>query len=166
MMRSPVLVLGIGNSLLSDEGVGIHAIRRLEGGELPVEVDLLDGGTGGFNLLDCFQNYAWILIIDAMLDDQTPGTVSVTQPRFASDFPRVLSAHDIGLRDLLETATLLGDLPRMFLIAVSIDSKQSLGTELSSAVHAAIDRVVEQVHAILQQEQIARDAKSVEQVLQ
>ncbi|HYW78156.1 MAG TPA: hydrogenase maturation protease [Thermoguttaceae bacterium] len=157
MNRSPVLILGIGNTLLSDEGVGVHAIRTLQGEEIPLGADLLDGGTGGFNLLDCFQNYSCIVIIDAMLDDRAPGMVTVTQPRFASDFPRVLSAHDIGLRDLLESATLLGALPRMFLVAVSIAAKQSLGTELSSEVQAAIDRVVEHVYAIVQREQTAHD---------
>ena len=72
-----------------------------------------------------------------------PGTVSVTRPQFASDFPRVLSAHDIGLRDLLETAALLGPWPRMFLVTVSIAAGQSPGVELSSPVlrgHRPCDR--------------------------
>ena len=152
MTRAPILVLGVGNLLLSDEGVGIHVVRALENVELPATVDLLDGGTGGLQLLNCFRDYACILIVDAALDDQAPGTVSVRRPRFASDFPRVLSAHDLGLRDLLESALLLGPLPRMVLITVSIAAKQPLGTELSPTVRAAVGRVVDRVRTILRHE--------------
>lgn len=142
------LVLGIGNLLLSDEGVGVHVIRALGEVELPVRVELLDGGTGGFHLLGCFGDYDCLVIVDATLNGEPPGTVAVAEPRFASDFPRVLSSHDIGLRDLIESATLLGDLPRMFLITISIAADQAMGTELSVPVHAAIGPVVQRVQTI------------------
>ncbi|MDH3718703.1 MAG: hydrogenase maturation protease [Planctomycetota bacterium] len=150
MTRPKCLVLGIGNLLLSDEGVGVHVVRALQDVELPGHVELLDGGTGGFHLLGCFQDFACLLIVDATLDEKPPGTVSVRQPRFASDFPRVLSSHDIGLRDLIESATLLGDLPRMFLITVSIAADQPMGLELSVPVRAVIEQVVQQVRTIVQ----------------
>ena len=143
------LVLGIGNLLLSDEGVGEHVIRKHQQQELPANVELLEGGTGGFHLLGCFQDHELLVIIDASLDGKVPGTVTVTQPRFATDFPRVLSSHDIGLRDLIESATLLGELPRMFLITVSISTDQPMGLELSEPVTAAITPVVRQVQSIL-----------------
>ena len=149
MRRPRCLVLGIGNLLLSDEGVGVHVLRALQHVKFPDHIDLLDGGTGGFHLLGCFHDYDCLLIVDATLDGREPGTVSVSQPRFASDFPRVLSSHDIGLRDLIETATLLGRLPRMFLITVSIDADQAMGTELSESVNAAMERVIQQVQFIV-----------------
>jgi hydrogenase maturation protease len=149
MTRPRCLVLGIGNLLLSDEGVGVHAVRALQDVELPDDVALLDGGTGGFHLLGCFQDYECLLIVDATLDGNPPGTLSVSEPRFASDFPRVLSSHDIGLRDLIESATLLGGLPRMFLITVSIAADQAMGTELSAPVRTAIGPVVQQVQTIV-----------------
>ncbi len=122
------LVLGIGNLLLSDEGIGVHVIRELQQQELPAEVELLDGGTGGFHLLGFFRDHEILVIIDASLDGKPPGSVTVTQPRFANDFPRVLSSHDIGLRDLIESAALLGELPRMYLITVSIAPRSADGT--------------------------------------
>ncbi len=145
------LVLGIGNLLLCDEGVGVHVIRKLQQQEndLPKDVELLDGGTGGFHLLGCFRDHEVLVIVDASLDGKPPGTVAVTQPRFAYDFPRVLSSHDIGLRDLIESATLLGPLPQMFLITVSIASDQPMGLELSDSVAAAIVPVVKHVQTIL-----------------
>lgn len=150
MTRAPCLVLGIGNLLLSDEGVGIHVVRALESKRRPADVDLLDGGTGGFRLISCFQDYENIVIVDAMVGRQPPGTSTVTRPRFANDFPRVLSAHDLGLRDLIESAALLGKLPVMFLVAISVAAQQPLGTELSPPVRAAVDGAVAQVQRLVE----------------
>jgi len=144
-MTRPVLVLGVGNVLMRDEGMGVHAVRRLERMEFPDGVDLLDGGTGGFSLLSVFDDYEHLVIIDAALDRDAPGTVRVRRPRFASDFPRVLSAHDIGLRDLIESATLLGPLPPITLITVSVALDQSMGIELSPTVEAALPEVIREV---------------------
>jgi hydrogenase maturation protease len=141
--RRALLVLGIGNLLMGDEGVGVHAVRALENEELPPDARLMDGGTGGFHLLSAFREEPEIIIIDATLDGSPPGTVRVLEPRFASDFPRSLGAHDIGLRDLIEAAALLGPLPRTHLIAVSIERIGPPGTELSPRVAAGLPRVVQ-----------------------
>lgn len=143
------LILGVGNILMGDEGVGVHAARRLAGAALAPDVDVLDGGTGGFHLLSLFEEYDPIILIDATMDGKPPGTVTVTRPRFASDFPRTLSAHDIGLRDLLETASLLGDLPRLALIAVSIASIQSMSMDLFPPVAASLDEIPSLIGRIL-----------------
>ena len=145
-----ILILGIGNVLMGDEGVGVQAIRFLEQQSFPPHVHLLDGGTGGFTLLSYLQEYPTIIMIDATMDGQPPGTVTVLRPRFASDFPRVLSAHDIGLRDLVEAASLTGTLPEMHLIAVSIATIQSMQMELSPEVGGAIPAVAQTVRRILQ----------------
>jgi hydrogenase maturation protease len=135
---SPILVLGIGNVLMGDEGVGVHAVRTLEHEAWPDHVACLDGGTGGFHLLEFLQDAEWIILIDATVDGQPAGTVSVTRPRYASDFPRSLTAHDVGLRDLIEAASLVGGLPDVTLVTVSIAGMQSMTPGLSPAVEAAI----------------------------
>ena len=122
--NSRILVLGIGNLLMGDEGIGVHAVHRLEREPLPKNVDLLDGGTGGFNLLESFGSYRKIIMIDATMDGQPAGTVKTLRPRFASDFPKALSAHDIGLKDLVETAALLEHKPDITLITISIQTLQ------------------------------------------
>ena len=147
-MPSP-LVLGVGNYLLGDEGVGVHAARELLEAGAPEGVAVLDGGTGGFHLLSLFQDYDPIILIDATMDGSPAGTVRLLCPKFASDFPRTLSAHDIGLRDLLESAALLGPLPRMYLITVSIEQLQSMSVELSPRVKDAIPEVVRLARSIL-----------------
>lgn len=137
---------------MGDEGVGVHAIREMEKTTVPEHVSLLDGGTGGFHLLSLFQEYDPIIVIDATMDQKPEGDVQLRRPRFASEFPRTLSAHDIGLRDLLESATLLGPLPRLFLVTVSIKDLQTMSTELSPKIRSSLPAVVETVKNILSTE--------------
>jgi hydrogenase maturation protease len=143
------LVLGVGNILMGDEGVGVHAARLLENQSLPGHPAILDGGTGGFHLLSIFEEYDPIIVVDATMDGRPAGTVQLLQPKFASDFPRTLSAHDIGLRDLLETASLLSPLPAMYLITVSIVRIQSMCMELSAPIAASLAQVMEKVGEVL-----------------
>lgn len=146
---SRVLVLGIGNVLMGDEGVGVHAARLLEQQEWPDEVAVVDGGTGGFHLLELLQDYSPVVMIDAAADGRRPGTVGVLRPRFASDFPPSLSAHDIGLRDLVETAALLGHLPDVHLVTVSIGPITPMCLTLSPPVQAALAQVTATVRRIV-----------------
>jgi hydrogenase maturation protease len=126
-----ILILGIGNILLGDEGIGVHAIKYLEQQQLPDFVDLLDGGTGGFYILSVLETYKTIIMIDATLDDLPAGTLNVIEPKFASDFPKALSSHEIGLKDLIESAALLNHLPKIYLITVSVKEIQDISLELS-----------------------------------
>jgi hydrogenase maturation protease len=150
-VKSP-LVLGIGNLLMGDEGVGVHAITFLKEKEISLNAHVLDGGTGGFNLLSLFAEYDPIIIIDATMDGKTPGTVTLLEPRFASDFPKTLTAHDIGLRDLIESAAITGPLPKLYLIAVSINEMRSMVMDLSPDVQSALPKVVEIAAKILNSE--------------
>ena len=132
-----ILILGIGNILLRDEGVGIHVITALEN-EGYNEADLMDGGTGGFHLLGVIQSYKTVIIVDASLDQFSTGHVRILHPRFAKDFPRQLSAHEIGLKDLLDAAFLLGNTPQIYLVTISVKDYQDMGIELSPEVSEAI----------------------------
>jgi len=147
--QAPLLVLGVGNVLLGDEGVGVHAVWELAAAQWPSGVTVVDGGTGGFHLLSYLCDYDPVILIDATLDGQPAGTVRVSEPRYASDFPRVLSAHDIGLRDLIEAAALLRGLPRIVLITVSVAEIQPMQTELSAPVGAALGEVAALVRDIV-----------------
>jgi len=144
-----ILILGIGNILLGDEGIGVHAVRVLEKSSYPDYVVFLDGGTGGFHLLSIFEEYQKIILIDATLDGNPPGKVSLLKPKYAADFPQTLSAHDIGLRDLVNSSALLGFLPEIFLITVSISENQPLSMELSPEVNQCIGEIEEIVNEIV-----------------
>jgi hydrogenase maturation protease len=91
-----------------------------------------------------------LIMIDATMDGQPPGTVRTLRPRFASDYPRTLTAHDIGLRDLVETAALLEHSPEVTLITISIAEMQPMETELSEPIRAAIPEVLRTVHTLLE----------------
>ncbi len=145
------LILGVGNLLMGDEGVGVAAIRRLEKNGFDQRAELVDGGTGGFHLLGLFRGRQHIILIDAATDEKAIGTVSLIRPRFASDFPPSLTAHDIGLKDLIETAALLGDLPKVDLITISIGDLGSLTMELSPVVQAALPTIEALVMQCLKQ---------------
>ncbi|MFN8549422.1 MAG: hydrogenase maturation protease [Candidatus Eisenbacteria bacterium] len=161
MKHDSILVLGVGNVLLGDEGVGVHAVRAFEAGGLPPGVTAVDGGTGGFHLLSYLSDYREVVFIDATLDGRPAGTISVLHPRFASDFPRALSAHDGGLRDLVESAALLGQLPTMTLIAVSVETLQPFSTELSPELRASIPAVLSCLGRVLSEHVDAAQASSM-----
>ncbi len=141
-----VLVLGVGNLLMGDEGVGIHILRRLERERPVAGVRLLDGGTGGVNLLTEFDGADDIVMIDATRDGRRAGTITFLQPEFVGDLPRGLGAHDFGLKDLFAAAALLGRLPRIHLYTIAVEEVRPMCTELSPAVAAMVPAVVRAVH--------------------
>jgi hydrogenase maturation protease len=129
--KPKVLILGIGNVLMGDEGIGVSVVRELEKTVLPENVELLDGGVGSFLLLEPMQTAEKVVLIDATIDGEKTGTVRRLRPRYSKDYPRTLTAHDIGLKDLLDTFYLLGDAPDVTLFAVSIPPLQDMTMELS-----------------------------------
>jgi hydrogenase maturation protease len=135
--------------LMGDEAVGIQVVKSLNQDELPKNVDVIDGGTGGFHLLSYLSDYKKIIFVDASLDDRPEGTVTIIEPKFSSDFPKSLSAHDIGLKDLIESASLLGDLPQMYLVIISIKKFQNLSLEISTQILQAIPKVIEIVKSLV-----------------
>ncbi len=139
------LVLGIGNVLMGDEGVGVHVVRHLQSLRLPESVECLDGGTGCFVLLEPMQSAERLIIIDATLDERPPGSLQRVEPRYSTDYPPTLTAHDIGLKDLLDVFYLSGKQSGVVLFAVSINPLQEMGMELSPELAAAIPRIAEQV---------------------
>lgn len=140
-----ILILGMGNILLQDEGVGVRAVEYIEKQKLPPNVYTLDGGTGGFTLLPEIQKYDEVILIDATLDDMPAGTVCVIQPKFSKDFPKALSTHDIGLKDLIDTASVLGKLPPLHLIIITIKKIQPMDLALSPEIEKVIPEVYQTV---------------------
>ena len=147
--QKSILILGIGNILMNDEGVGIHVVSRLEK-EGYNSADLMDGGTGGFHLLGFIQSYKTVIIVDAALDDFEAGHIRVLHPKYAKDFPKQLSAHEIGLKDLIDAAFMLGNMPEIHLVAISIKDFQDMGMELTNEIEAAIPDAMKQVKALVE----------------
>ncbi len=141
------LILGVGNLLMGDEGVGVHALRALEA-DPPPGVRLLDGGTGGVNLLTEIQTADRVIMIDATRDGQPAGTLIHLRPGCPGDLPRGLSAHDFGVKDLFAAAALLGDFPDIHLFTISVEDLQPMSMDLSPEVAAAVPFALGAVRAL------------------
>src|SRR5215472_17609581 len=143
------LVLGLGNVIMGDEGIGVHVVRALEKQSLPDNVECLDGGTGGFILLEPLQAASHIILIDATDDGNAPGTVTRTTPCFSKDYPPTLTAHDIGVKDLLDAFYMQSGEREVVLYAITIDPKQPISMELSEtcakAAEEAVRRILEEL---------------------
>jgi hydrogenase maturation protease len=144
-----ILVLGLGNVIMGDEGVGVHVVRALEKQSLPPGVECLDGGTGGFILLEPLQQADRIILIDATADENPYGTVTRTTPKFSKDYPPTLTAHDIGVKDLLDAFYIQGGNREVILYAITIDPQQPISMDLSEQCQQARDVAVKRVLAEL-----------------
>jgi hydrogenase maturation protease len=145
------LVLGLGNILMGDEGVGVHVLREVEKRTLPAGVECLDGGTGGLVLLEPLQNADRIVMIDAAADGNAVGTVTRITPRFSKDYPPTITSHDFGIKDLLDAFYILGGDCDVVLYAISINPHQPISLDLSPAVSKAAGEAVERIVAELEE---------------
>jgi len=140
----PILVLGVGNILLSDEGVGVRVIEAMKGMTLPDNVELLDGGTGALDLFDFMANRDKVIIIDAAKGGGKPGDIY----RFGPDDIRMqrqclTSVHQVSLLDTLTMARLAGCSPRDIVIFGIEPRGVDWGLELSPEVAAVVPKVIE-----------------------
>jgi hydrogenase maturation protease len=140
-----ILVMGIGNVLLQDEGAGVRTVEAFARKyETPSCVELLDGGTSGIELLQYLQGREVLILIDVVRNGEPCGTLS----RFEGDdvpslFQNKISPHQLGLSDLLATARLMGSLPGK-VVLYGIEPK-SIGTglEMSAEVSGSIGRLTD-----------------------
>jgi hydrogenase maturation protease len=145
MMDTKVVVLGIGNLILRDEGVGVHAVRELEKRDLPAHVEVIDGGTSLMELLPVIQDAERIIVIDALRGGGAPGTVyRVTPNDLMAETERTLSLHQVGLLEVLGMVRQLGGEPHAVIIGVE-PHEISWGMELTPEVQAKLPRVIDAV---------------------
>ena len=140
-----IVVLGVGNTIHSDDGLGVHALGRLEGHpRLPVGVTLIDGGTRGLELLADIYECPRLMLLDAVDLGEQPGTML----RLAGDELRGLTAgsnvHQLGVADLLNTLPLVSDIEREIVLLGVQPESTDWGTEMTPTVEAAIGPLVEQ----------------------
>ena len=146
-------MLGVGNILLSDEGAGIKAVEDLQKRySLPQEIEVIDGGTMGFDLLPYLDNRSHLFIIDAVKSEKPPGTAS----RIPLDDPPAyfrtkISPHQLGLSELLAIASMTDSLPDEIVLFGIEPEKLETSLEMSAAVEKNITSLVDMVAAELEQ---------------
>lgn len=142
-----ILVLGLGNLVMTDDALGGRVIEVLKQRfDFPEQVELLDGGTLGLDLLPRFEGVNRLLVVDALEMDAEPGTIF----RLADDavpraFANKLSVHQMGLQDLLAVAELQGHLPPELVVWGAQSASIEMGTELSEAMLPALEKIVDAV---------------------
>jgi hydrogenase maturation protease len=135
-----ILVLGVGNPLMRDDGIGPRVVELLLAGyEFPDNVEIVDAGTMSYTILDLVRSVDRLVIIDAMRDTGRPaGTVMRLTPAEIAPNQVPHSAHDVALIDLLHTAEFMGHAPDAIAIGVQIDTIDDWVLELSPAAESAL----------------------------
>lgn len=120
MGEKPVIVLGLGNILMGDEGVGVHFVRWFaERHCLPPEVEIVDGGTMGYVLLDTISRASHLIVVDCIRLDDSPGSLyRFTREEMEAHLPPPTSAHEVKFSDVLCKAEMMGDCPEMTFLCV------------------------------------------------
>jgi hydrogenase maturation protease len=142
-----VLVMGVGSILMTDEGIGIRAVEELlRRYRFPENVEVLDGGTSGIELLSYISGKDYLIIIDAIKSGNPPGTVlKVEGEDVPARFRTRISPHQLGISDLLAAATLTDEIPKQ-LVLFGIEPKEIvLGIGLSEEVRSSLDRLIQVV---------------------
>lgn len=139
-----IVVLGVGNILLTDEGVGVRAVQELERHyELPPEAVLLDGGTSAMEMLDDLAHADLLIIADCIRSGQPPGTlIRLADEEVPALLQQKMSPHQIGLSDVLATLTISGESPRRIVVLGVEPASLATGMELTPTVAACLPALV------------------------
>jgi len=140
------LILGVGNYILSDDGLSIHVLERLQADNLiPDEIQMIDGGTCGLDLLQYLEGVSNLIIIDAIKTrDGIPGSIVRLEGNQVPAYLSLkISPHDIGLPDLLATAKLRDLYPEKIVVFGIQPASLELGVELSPEVASKVDELIE-----------------------
>ena len=150
-----VVVLGVGNILMSDEGVGVHAVEALANGyDTPDEVEIIDGGTSGMDCLDRIADADLLLIADCMRSkDKAPGTITrLEDGQIDAWFKTKISPHQVGLSDVLAACNFHGMAPkRVVLLGVqpaSFDTSMELTPAVAAVLPDLLGRMVTEIEAM------------------
>lgn len=144
MNESPsVVLLGVGNVLMADEGLGVHVVNELEKRFVfPENVRCVDGGTSTNELLGDLENLDQLIVIDAVRAGKPPGTmVRLEGSAVPSAFQTKLSPHQTGIADLLATLTFMGRGPKRIVFYGVEPERITLDLELSPSVSKVLPQV-------------------------
>jgi hydrogenase maturation protease len=153
--ESKVLILGLGNMLLKDEGIGVHVAQRLQEQSLPSSIEVIDGGTASLDVLLPARNAEKLVVIDAMRAGGKPGTIYKIQLKaegidklpeiFSWQESSKISLHQIGLVDALAAADRMNCAPKQIIIIGVEPAELDYGLELTNEVSRKVPEIIEMV---------------------
>ncbi|MGQ9369641.1 HyaD/HybD family hydrogenase maturation endopeptidase [Azospirillum sp. ST 5-10] len=146
-----ILVLGLGNILMSDEGIGVRVVEAFaRDWTVPGQVSVVDGGTCGMDMLDIIASHDALVVVDAVRTGAPPATlVRLTGDEVPAFFKGKLSPHQLGLSDLLATLRLQGQAPKTLVLIGCVPACMEVRLDLSAAVAARVPELVGMVVAAL-----------------
>lgn len=139
-----IVVLGVGNTIMQDDGIGVRAVQALgQAYTLPSSVRLIEGGVAGIRLLPYIQDADDLLIVDAVSGSGPPGTIyRLSSEEIPLARGPLMSAHEVGIAELISMADLLGKLPRTRILGIQPLEVRSIGLDLSKPLRAALPGIV------------------------
>ncbi|OIQ65481.1 hydrogenase 2 maturation protease [mine drainage metagenome] len=145
------VVLGIGNTILTDEAAGVRAVEALERDySVPAEVQLIDGGTSGMEMIEDLSNIDFLLVIDVVKTGAAPGTlVTIAGQDIPVFFRKKLSPHQIALPDVLASLELLDAIPKEIVVLGVEPVSLELGMEMTPLIASKIPQLVDMAVAEL-----------------
>ena len=152
-MNSKIVVIGIGNLLLMDEGIGVHTINELEKHDLPGSIEIYDGGTGGFKLIDLMQGAARVIFIDAVDTGKAPGSVTIFRAEEVHSIynKKKYSLHDTDLMEIIKMAEMLGNPPMIEIVGIqpkTINYGTTLSKELAGSMSNIVNSVLKRIEEV------------------
>ncbi|MDR4506974.1 MAG: HyaD/HybD family hydrogenase maturation endopeptidase [Candidatus Brocadiaceae bacterium] len=148
--KNTTIIIGIGNLLLMDEGIGVHVAHELEKHRLPQDVRIIDGGTGGLKLLDLLYGANTVIFIDAVENGKAPGTITTFKLNEVCSVlqDRRYSLHETHLRDVIHMAAILDNPPEIKIIGIqpkTVKYEMELSQELRNAMPDIINHVFKEI---------------------
>ena len=168
MNRKRILVAGVGNVFLGDDGFGVEVVRRLAGRELPEGVEVADFGIRGMDLVYALQDdYELVVFVDATPRGEKPGTVYLLEPEIEEEGEVVLDTHGMDPLKVIKLARALGAKPTRTLVVgcepqvvISGEDYEDMLMELSEPVHAAVEEAVKLVESLVKEVGREKEVKS------
>jgi hydrogenase maturation protease len=147
-MKKPTIIVGLGNPLMSDEGIGVYLVNRLsEFSEDYPGVDFIDAGTGGLNLLHLFEDREKVILIDCANMEEEPGTIKKFTPEQVKSVKQLAhqSLHEQDLMKIINMAKMLGQLPKQIVIFGIQPENVSLGQTISFELEKRIGEYINMI---------------------
>ena len=142
MDKSRTAVMGIGNILMQDEGIGVHIIKQLEQYHFTPHIALIDGGNMGMDLLPFFDEHGRMIIVDAVDFEKEPGFINtIENDDILALFTTKMSLHHLGLKDVLSYAKLLDQIPEDICLIGIQPEKVEMEMALSETVSSQMDNL-------------------------
>ncbi len=147
--KKRILVLGIGNILHKDDGVGVHVINEIINNvkKIPKDIELADGGTLGYDLLPLMSGREKIVIVDALKIDDRPGSIYRFPAKNLTDSSEKFSLHQMGVKKIIDMLNLTGEYPEIEIVGVVPEDINSMEIGISESVKKSIPAAVENVLA-------------------